>query len=842
MSFVIELSNFKSFEKHVLKIPSRGLVLLDGVSGSGKTSIIQAILFVITGQGKKIASYGSKKLKVSLKSIGENNETQFTIIRTKGPDSLLLLANNKEYHDDEAQVIIEKEFGKHFTSSSVLLQKGTMSFLSLSPKERLSQIENILFTDFSIEEKKIKLKKNIKENEDKMLELSTKCDTLLSVKKSKTEKQPNDKLIHLKTIEACISHKENITNSYNENITLLTALKNNLSNYSRDLTENKIKKERRGMVLKNLEEDNKNYEYYLEEYNKLNINTSTDDISQNIKTLERKLKYIHLSNDLSKEETILKKDKESLVKNVLDDIDKLQFSEEKLQDVCESIDKHEKELDKLQAITSSKIRWENLTSKVQDRHTYISQINIMELIELVKSQEEKFASMIQDKKEAEIAKTSIKCPCCSSMLRYISSTHSLEKFESTLYNTDVFKIEQDIQSLKKIIDENKKKIENYKKISDSIESLEKDIETISKDIPESLKNTPSGEINDKILILRKSLDEIKSNKTKLLYNKNRIAQLKEYKQDIENNNHSILTSRQDKIKTLHSQLVSIRKYVEDNISTEDIESIEKKIVEFKMSLENMLQIQKQKDHYFDLYTQYTKKIKEHEESLTQMTILSIEEEIELEENISTTNEDTNKKNKIIENINLLETIRNADAHLQYLQYKQELRELEDEISYSKIERDNLNVFTQRLKTLQTSIEISESKLLYKFIDNLNQRVNYHLESMFAEPLNVNISCFKETKKGEKPKIDLEIFYKGNETEIGNLSGGEFDRLNMCFLLSFNELSRSNIIILDEALSSLNQELVCDIIEHLKENNDKEKLVIMTLHQSIKGMFDLVINL
>ena len=95
MSFVIELSNFKSFEKHVLKIPSRGLVLLDGVSGSGKTSIIQAILFVITGQGKKIASYGSKKLKVSLKSIGENNETQFTIIRTKGPDSLLLLANNK---------------------------------------------------------------------------------------------------------------------------------------------------------------------------------------------------------------------------------------------------------------------------------------------------------------------------------------------------------------------------------------------------------------------------------------------------------------------------------------------------------------------------------------------------------------------------------------------------------------------------------------------------------------------------------------------------------------------------------------------------------------------------
>lgn len=842
MSFVIELSNFKSFEKHILKIPSSGLVLLDGVSGSGKTSIIQAILFAVTGQGKKIASYGSKKLRVSLKRLDDDKDKQFTIIRTKGPDSLLLLANDKEYHDDEAQVIIEKEFGKHFTSSSVLLQKGTMSFLSLSPKERLSQIENILFTDFSIEEKKIKLKKNIKENEDKMLELSARCDTLLSVKKSKTEKQPNDKLSHLKTTEACISHKEHITKYYNDNITLLTRLKDELTIYNRDLNENKLKKERRNMVLKNLEEDKKNYEYFLQEYNKININTSTEDINQNIKSLERKLKYIHLSTDLTKEEAILKKDKDALVKNVMDDIEKLQFSEENYQEVCESIDKHDKELEKLQTITSSKSRLESLTSKVQDRHNYISQINIMDLVSLVKTQEEKVVSMSREKKEAEIAKTSIKCPCCTSMLRYISSTHSLEKFESTLYNTDVSKIEQEIQSLKKIIEENKKKIENYRKISDSIESLEKDIEVISKDIPEPFKNTSSTELNEKITILKKTLDDIKANKNKLIYNKNRIAQLKEYKQDIENNNHSILSSRQDKIKTLHTQLSALRKVVEEDSSIEDIDSIEKKIVDLKISLDNVLHIQKQKNHYLELYTQHQNKIKINEESLTQMSVLSIEEEKEIEENVVSTNEEINKKNKIIEEINLLETIRNVDSQLQYLQYKQELRELEDEISTSKIERDNLSLFTQRLKALQTSIEVSESKLLYKFIDNLNQRVNLHLEAMFSDPLNVNISCFKETKKGEKPKIELEIFYKGNETEIGNLSGGEFDRLNMCFLLSFNELSRSNMIILDEALSSLNQELVCDIIEHLKENNNKEKLVIMTLHQSIKGMFDQVINL
>ena len=68
-------------------------------------------------------------------------------------------------------------------------------------------------------------------------------------------------------------------------------------------------------------------------------------------------------------------------------------------------------------------------------------------------------------------------------------------------------------------------------------------------------------------------------------------------------------------------------------------------------------------------------------------------------------------------------------------------------------------------------------------------------------------------------------------------------LNMCFLLSFNELSDSNMVIFDEALSSINQELVGDIIEHLQMcNKDNNKLVLMTLHQSIKGMFDKVISL
>lgn len=852
MTFLLELSNFKSFEKYILKIPSNGLVLLDGVSGSGKTSVIQSIIFAITGQGKKITSYGSKKLKVYLKKINENNEEEFSIMRTKGPDALILTVKDKEYHDDEAQIMIEKEFGKHFMSSSVLLQKGTMSFLSLSPKERLSQIENILFTDFNVEDKKQKIKKAVKENEDKILELSSKIDTLQSVKKLKTERLPNDKLSHLVTIDKCLDYKDHITQTYNTNITNLNSLKEKMTDIQKQINENNMNKERREIILKNLAQEKKSYEYYFDEYNKLNSNGNCDTINSKIKLLENKLKYIQLYNEIEKETEVLNKDKDALIKNIIDDIDKLQFNEEKLSEIYNTIITQEKDIEKLSTVVSTKMRWETIKTKITERRNYIDQINSEELITLVKEQEQKISSLFRDKKEAELAKTSIKCPCCSSMLRYIASSHTLEKFESAFYNMDISQLEQEIQSVKKSLEENKKKIENYKKISDSIENLERDKESLEKDIPDTYKHVSSAELNEKIQLLKTQLEDLKFNKNKLICNKNRISQLEEYKKDIEDYNHSILASRKDKIKSLSSNMTSIKRNIQSNkevdcnnlhsLNTLEIEKMNDELFSLKANMENELQIQKQKNHYLDLFTTHSKKVKSYEDSLDCIPAITLEKEMGLKEDADNACKEVELLSKAIEEINLIENINNIDMQIQYIKYVEELNELEEKIITHKIDKDNTAVFTQKLRNLQSSIEIAESKLLYKFVDNLNQRVNYHLESMFADPLNVNVSCFKETKKGEKPKIDLEIFYKGNETEIVNLSGGEFDRLNMCFLLSFNELSRSSIIILDEALSSLNQELVCDIIEHLKENMRKDKLVIMTLHQSIKGMFDQVINL
>ena len=140
-------------------------------------------------------------------------------------------------------------------------------------------------------------------------------------------------------------------------------------------------------------------------------------------------------------------------------------------------------------------------------------------------------------------------------------------------------------------------------------------------------------------------------------------------------------------------------------------------------------------------------------------------------------------------------------------------------------------------TISSGLEYAEGKVLSKFIDTINHNLGVHLDAFFTDPMSVVIKSFNEN---DKPVINMEIFYKGIEIDVANLSGGEYDRLNLALTMTFNEISKSSVLILDESLASINQELATEIIMHLKENYT-DKLVWMTQHQAVKGMFDNVFD-
>src|SRR5579862_3094670 len=95
----ITLTNFKCHKNKTIKIDKPGLILLNGVSGQGKSSIFEAINFALFGNGKKLVYYNMKKMEVNIKFFDLNLQ----IIRSKGPNRLILINKTGQYEDNIAQ-------------------------------------------------------------------------------------------------------------------------------------------------------------------------------------------------------------------------------------------------------------------------------------------------------------------------------------------------------------------------------------------------------------------------------------------------------------------------------------------------------------------------------------------------------------------------------------------------------------------------------------------------------------------------------------------------------------------------------------------------------------------
>jgi len=89
----LELKNFRCWEKKSLDIPNNGIVLLNGNSGKGKSSILNSILYALTGKLKNISTFGKKSTTVELEL------DNMKIIRSRGPNKLSVYISNQGKDD-----------------------------------------------------------------------------------------------------------------------------------------------------------------------------------------------------------------------------------------------------------------------------------------------------------------------------------------------------------------------------------------------------------------------------------------------------------------------------------------------------------------------------------------------------------------------------------------------------------------------------------------------------------------------------------------------------------------------------------------------------------------------
>jgi ATPase involved in DNA repair len=87
-----------------------------------------------------------------------------------------------------------------------------------------------------------------------------------------------------------------------------------------------------------------------------------------------------------------------------------------------------------------------------------------------------------------------------------------------------------------------------------------------------------------------------------------------------------------------------------------------------------------------------------------------------------------------------------------------------------------------------------------------------------------------------------VGYKGENIDIESLSGGEYDRVVLSIVLSLNNIFGSELLMLDESISSLDDDASKNILYTLKDDFSDRKLVVMVSHQTEHGLFDKIVQL
>lgn len=138
----LQVYNFRCYRgEHAFALDDRGTTLISGSSGAGKTSLMMALFFAITGNcPPKVITDGCDTCRVTL-----DWDTHTSITRTRRPNRVVVAINGQTYEDDLAQSHIDRIFGKHFDCTSYVQQQYQRTFVYLSPTEKLDVLERLCF-------------------------------------------------------------------------------------------------------------------------------------------------------------------------------------------------------------------------------------------------------------------------------------------------------------------------------------------------------------------------------------------------------------------------------------------------------------------------------------------------------------------------------------------------------------------------------------------------------------------------------------------------------------------------------------------------------------------------
>ncbi len=820
----IRLHNFRCWRDKEIEMGDEGMVLISGPSGRGKTSLLNAIFFALYGSGTKVCSFGCTSCSVELEF------KSFLIKRSRRPNRLVLeIGKDGLYEDATAQSIINEKFGKVFDITSYVQQDTFRSFVLMGPLEKLSFLERLLFEKVDIKE----IKKKMKE---------------LQQHRNEDFARKNGKLEMVEGILGDTKKPEEVSFPLvGRNREL--AMRNEAIRYKNCGTRIKKFEREIGILQKELT-DKRLFEQFLKIKTQALVGWGEQLSSQkqkfngcgylgdnNIEILEKRLlKKVHrrkiqtlrehYEKQLQEYEEIVSQEKETRELRIKE-ID-LKLWQEMKKDECKDLSQEHREyLQDILHVEKLRIKLESLPD-VEGRYGNYENL------------QQDFESLREKIEKVRREMPSYTCPGCEVVLKM--ENEELVLAESSV-STSAEELENKLEELTKqktilsnILHSSRQIFNTKKRVDDEMEDIINSYDDFSalteQEIRDDLKNWEE--------YLERNL-ELEKEKARL-EGQGASQSSKTLRQNLDKQEQEIQrildVQFEDNVEDLMSELdIQIEKdttSTEEDLREETMKQREAQIVfrdmECQISLTNrkieacQKEIDTTKDTHLVDYPQ--------ERSLS-----------DLQEMVQKTDE------KIAKETGDMERYRRNLARIEeYQKYISDLRAYQEK--QSQVSRYTRECRTAKDKMaaadlMKTKINEAEAIAISNMIRNINVHASIYLDLFFEEPISVTLLPFKTNqKKQQKPQINVQVDYKSMETDISPLSGGEKDRVVLAYALALSEMTNCPLLLLDECIKSLDSSSAAKVITAIKQNYTYQsgKLVILVAHQTVRGIFDEVIDI